>query len=126
MAIKKEQVKAAETSSIPSPQLRPTSEVSTDRMVWQLRSIVWQPIETAPINESVLVYIPNAEHYGEGIYRAIWIESSWLMNGKKPRHWQTTGWHHGRDVCGDTQPTHWMPLPEPPESQTEVARDSTR
>lgn len=75
----------------------------------------WQPIETAPVNQSVLVYIPNAEHYGEGIYRAIWIESNyeWLSPEQYPRHWQTTGLHCGRDCCSQL-PTHWMPLPEPP------------
>lgn len=72
----------------------------------------WQPIESAPVNESVLVYIPNAEHYGEGIYRAIWIESDYEPH---PRHWQTTGLHHGRDLNWlNYQPTHWMPLPALP------------
>lgn len=75
----------------------------------------WQPIETAPVGESVLVYIPNADHYGEGVYRALLIESDWKTDkdGKHPRHWQTTGLHHGRD-CLSQLPTHWMPLPDPP------------
>jgi hypothetical protein len=41
-----------------------------------------------------LIYIPNAEHYCEGIYRAIWIESDWepqpptrlYRNGAYRRH----------------------------------------
>jgi hypothetical protein len=76
----------------------------------------WQPIDTAPVGESVLIYIPNADHYGEGIYRALLIESDWMKdgNGKHPRHWQTTGLHIGRD-CVSQLPTHWMPLPDPPE-----------
>jgi hypothetical protein len=69
----------------------------------------WQPIETAPLNESVLVYIPNTEHYGDGIWRAIHVDM------RAVKRWQTTGWACGRDLPSDVQPTHWMPLPEPPE-----------
>jgi hypothetical protein len=76
-------------------------------------ALEWRPMSIEPpVNQSVLIYIPNAEHYGEGIYRAIWVESDWHPD--KPRHWQTTGLHHGRDCLGDYQPTHWMPLPDPP------------
>jgi uncharacterized protein DUF551 len=70
----------------------------------------WQSIETAPVNESVLIYIPNAEHYGEGIYRAIKKSVAGLGSV-----WMTTGLHHGSDnTREDYQPTHWMPLPDPP------------
>lgn len=71
----------------------------------------WQPIETAPINESVLVYVPNAEHYGEPIYRAIKI----YFEGRQSQpYWTSTAVHCGRDIAGDYQPSHWMPLPESP------------
>jgi hypothetical protein len=69
----------------------------------------WQPIETARANESVLVWIPDAEHYGDPVYRAI------LVDMGTGRHWQTTGHAIGRDCPPYAQPTHWMPLPEPPE-----------
>lgn len=68
----------------------------------------WQPISTAPENMSVLVFIPNADHYGPGVYRAI------LANFGSGKYWITTGRHVGRAVALDDQPTHWMPLPEPP------------
>lgn len=68
----------------------------------------WRPIETAPANTSVLIFIPNAEHYGPGIYRGLLVDMS------TGPHWQVSGLHMGRD-CGTTwQPTHWMPLPDPP------------
>ncbi len=70
----------------------------------------WQPIETAPTNISVLVYIPNAEHYGEGIYRAILVD---MGTGKR---WHASTLHMGRDINPENRPTHWMPLPEPPVS----------
>lgn len=75
----------------------------------------WQPIETAPKNVSVLVYIPNAEHYGEGIYRAILVD---MRPTLRAPHWTTTGLHVGRDIGADCQPTHWMPLPAPPADHT--------
>jgi len=75
----------------------------------------WQPIETAPQDASVLIYIPNAEHYGEGIYRAI-LSSE--FGG-----WTTFGLHVGRAVGSIYQPTHWMPLPEAPGMKRQDARD---
>lgn len=74
--------------------------------------VAWQPIETAPVNESVLVFIPNAEHYGEGIYRALKKQTV----GER-LIWMVTGLHQGRDLAGEDQPTHWMPLPSTPNTQ---------
>lgn len=68
----------------------------------------WRAIDSAPLNESILVYIPNTEHYGEGIYRAMHVD---MGTGKR---WMTTGVHCGRDLGASTKPTHWMPLPPAP------------
>lgn len=77
----------------------------------------WQPIATAPVNESVLVFIPHQEHYGIGVYRALRPHFGSL------RPWQVTGLHFGRDCHEDESPTHWMPLPEAP--SLIPSRDST-
>lgn len=68
----------------------------------------WFPIDSAPINTSVLVFIPNTEHYGPGVYRALRPKFGTL------RPWQVTGLHFGRDCYEGAQPTHWMPLPSVP------------
>ena len=68
----------------------------------------WQPIETAPTNTSILVYIPNTEHYGPGIYRAIKVD---MGTGVR---WHTSALYGGWDIDAIYTPTHWMPLPEPP------------
>lgn len=68
----------------------------------------WQPIETAPTNTSVLVFVPNTEHYGEGIWRAI------LVDMGTGRRWASTGLHVGRDIAEGWTPTHWRQLPAPP------------
>ena len=70
----------------------------------------WQPIETAPKNAPILVFIPDAEHYGPGVYRGMLVD-----NGKRA-HWSTNAMNCGGD-CGHRTPTHWMPLPPPPEAK---------
>lgn len=58
----------------------------------------WRPIETAPNDESILVYRDDGSTQlvsaGDNDY-------TW----EKPR---------GKRVPGITRPTHWMPLPAPP------------
>jgi len=58
----------------------------------------WQPIETAPKDEDVLLY-----QRGEGVRAGYWDdEHGWLAV-------ETQGLTGGK-----IQPTHWMPLPDPP------------
>lgn len=65
----------------------------------------WQLIETAPKDEAVLVAFveprplkrPRSSFVGEAEYR----------NGQ----WW---WPNDYDGAIDPQPTHWMPLPDPP------------
>jgi hypothetical protein len=56
----------------------------------------WQPIETAPKDGTrVLIYEPNTEEGGS------------VLLGK----YEDGQWH---DLDFNRNPTHWMPLPEPP------------
>jgi len=70
--------------------------------------MAWQPIETAPEDECVLIFSPDAREPGV----MIGIQST-FVDAK------------GRDVCTewgdywtereiDAEPTHWMPLPGRP------------
>jgi hypothetical protein len=68
----------------------------------------WRPIETAPFNRSILIFIPHSQHYGPGVWKAIYVD---MGSGKR---WTSTGLHVGRDLGVGYEPTHWMPLPEPP------------
>lgn len=76
----------------------------------------WQPIETAPENESVLIFIPNAEHYGHGVYRGM------LVNFGTRKHWDANAVSMGRSLGPDRAPTHWMPLPPAPATTEYVNR----
>lgn len=62
----------------------------------------WQPIETAPKDgSSVLTFSPN-DGYPLIVF---WQDEMWLID-----------WDHDRayGLEPDDKPTHWMPLPEPP------------
>ncbi|WP_442935585.1 DUF551 domain-containing protein [Nitratireductor sp. CH_MIT9313-5] len=74
----------------------------------------WQPIETAPQDGSViLVYRSDA-----GVFAAHYVEEdahlSTALNPPEGNcYWFSTS---GEDLTGD-MPTHWMPLPSPPEDK---------
>lgn len=84
---------------------------------------IWQPILTAPMNGTpILVYLPIPIDTnfvcGYASVEKISIVVAW---------WDGSGWHSGfcDEGSADTegfsspvmialQPSHWMPLPEPP------------
>lgn len=75
----------------------------------------WQPIETAPKDESVLVYPPTWPTKRAAI--ANWNADEYA---KKPRPF----WDRDDDLRQVTKsrenpPTHWMPLPKPPKDTNE-------
>ncbi len=57
----------------------------------------WQPITTAPAWRHVLLWFPQGEH-------AI------ALIGATPSNYEVIGYF------GNDEPTHWQPLPEPPEA----------
>jgi hypothetical protein len=58
----------------------------------------WQPIETAPKDETpILGFVPSYHRGKGGISVILWMEGAW---------------YDGRAF--ETEPTHWMPLPAPP------------
>jgi hypothetical protein len=62
----------------------------------------WESIETAPKNGSSVL-----THDGKDVFQARWCEEfgDWLY----PLSDMT-----GNSIGGRSNPTHWMPLPEPP------------
>lgn len=84
----------------------------------------WQPIETAPVNEAVLVrvgmgmafaarLVPDAAMTDEEASCDQWQAEH---EGEHPPCWSGgCCWASNEDENTSLQPTHWMPLPPPPQ-----------
>lgn len=70
----------------------------------------WQPIETVPEGEHVLLYFPTGERGHGGIEAATVVPSC----GDLKTGWTHGGPNSGLDWAFCEEPTHWMPLPAPP------------
>lgn len=66
----------------------------------------WLPIETAPKNDSVLLYDSGTNTWIVGM----WLDGDWVCV-----------WDHEYLENYEVNPTHWQPLPQPP-----VAADSAQ
>lgn len=86
----------------------------------------WQPIETAPKDEVVMVYSPPQQgdwpnslricfdHIDSGI-----ADDYWYNHGEHYEHYCCVALPEGSIGPKEKAPyTHWMPLPDPPNSQT--------
>ena len=61
---------------------------------------MWQPIETAPKDQEILVWTED-----DGAFVAFW----WPVR----KCWRWTSYDlHGDELL---HPTHWMPIPDPPD-----------
>lgn len=79
----------------------------------------WQPIETAP-RDGVFILLGYAgSHTSEG---------RWVGDPSR-NHWGETGWFEtDEDVLCEhpSEPTHWMPIPQPPELPRYEVTDAGR
>ena len=115
---------AAETAlrNLPSTKKLGNETISLQAALDALRGVAgeaWQPIETAPHGEGINTGPPVL--VGGGVF---WDESeTYPINRPLDRsaigfHDPFTGWIIGNsETYGDSivaDPTHWMPLPEPP------------
>ena len=72
----------------------------------------WQPIETAPKDgTSILVYPPTWKTKRAAI--AKWNPNRYAKNPKG--YWERDDDMQRVTISRGATPTHWMPLPEPPE-----------
>ena len=78
----------------------------------------WQPIETAPKDGSV-VLIADAEHVNEAHY--VFEVGEFLVSNYPDPYWEKydhSYWDRHNDDSDWYEPTHWMPLPPPPNPNT--------
>jgi hypothetical protein len=72
----------------------------------------WQPIETAPKGQTILLYSPPLKEFSMS-YTNITI--AWFVSGGITGHWGTAVFFDGRSIVQHVHnPTHWMPLPDAP------------
>ena len=110
----------------PHNESRDTGDMTRDNAMTGLSPAIWQPIETAPKDgRAILIFEPNG-HYGSlrtshmprdfagGVY---YRDDPRLLHFDDLRYavgyWRLYGGWGNRN-CNDVNPTHWMPLPEPP------------
>lgn len=79
---------------------------------------MWQPIDTAPRDGTwVLVCGGITDDEDSARSHAVAQWSNYLNGGTTDWHWQFA-WYDGGYYGRYEDPTHWMPLPPPPESET--------
>lgn len=67
---------------------------------------VWQPIETAPLHGRIILTFAETD-----TETGNWsMQLSWWRNDPAPREHHWSGW-----ASYGPMPTHWMPLPPPPD-----------
>lgn len=83
----------------------------------------WQPIETAPKDGKKVLIVANGV-----IYAAWWnseFENQWDEETSEYRYvgaWTDDAVESfGYETVASYEPTHWMPLPDPPEAPTPQA-----
>jgi hypothetical protein len=80
----------------------------------------WQPIRTAPKEgPPVLGFVPNLYVKGASPFggeKGFAIIEWYDLGDRKGGEWVT----HDSDTCGE--PTHWQPLPEPPDNPAEACK----
>ena len=78
---------------------------------------MWQPIETVPDCEPVLVWAPGL-HRGRASAEVVVVYREGETNISGWAWWTNGGANGGTDFDADYWhhgwPTHWMPLPHPP------------
>lgn len=76
----------------------------------------WQPIETAPKDGTIIILCDNNGDVDVGHYiRLTKTEGLWCVEGANP--WETChdSSYFKSYLTKGFEPTHWQPLPEPPE-----------
>ena len=82
------------------------------------QSLAWQPIETAPRDGTHVMVFPDNRYGGHGWAVAKWGSGHFGGMPGEVRH--LTGWISDGGFFMGPQPTHWMPLPEPPQDQNPI------
>lgn len=75
----------------------------------------WQPIETAPEDEQILVWSPAESRWDNGMAAPVWTVVKSVMEDGEADFFIEHDGDGGYMSWQSAHPTHWMPLPDPPE-----------
>lgn len=78
----------------------------------------WQPIATAPKDGTQLLGYCDYAQNGRAFWVAMWIDDADELDGG---FWLDAGKQDS--MSRDAEPTHWQPLPEPPDAE-QAAREN--
>jgi hypothetical protein len=77
--------------------------------------MTWQPIESAPKDGTEVLLFEFLPHHEPMVRVGYWEENGTDLHSGADG---ISGWSLvGEGYIGEIEPTHWMPLPEPPELQ---------
>lgn len=89
--------------SVPCPQCTPPASPLLPELARRLKEREWQPIATAPkTSQSILVHCAERRNT---------FTVTWDKDGHRGGEWRVFGGYPLHET-----PTHWCPLPEPPQS----------
>ena len=83
----------------------------------------WQPIDSAPYDQAVVVKVGIGMQFHAILRDDVSIDEygndcdQWqsVNDGEHPPCWSGGScWEYNEDFYMSLQPTHWMPLPDPP------------
>lgn len=72
----------------------------------------WQPIETAPKDGTSILVGCNYYRYGKSQVTLVWHDRGMWIEGS---YWDNEEEEYVAAQC-EFKPSHWMPLPDPPQS----------
>ena len=102
-------------------------DTSIDYTSWDINEVGsiemtdWQPIETAPMDEWILTYQAHGKHGGTVFtgghcYVAKWAYGNEFWYDKSSNIFEIQDMKDHATTYFTCVPTHWMPLPAPPEN----------
>lgn len=77
----------------------------------------WKRMDTAPECEPILVWVPGVDRGRDGAEVVIIIRGEHDPSGRGYSIWTNGGPNAGDDLDFEHDPTHWMPVPDPPEDE---------
>jgi hypothetical protein len=92
-----------------------TAEAQVSTLTAALRRYEWQPIDTAPKDKNIVLRVGGIDlSFPQAIEIGRWTPGDANTRGVRARNMWRYRRSHSPTYDASHQPTHWMPLPDPP------------